>query len=137
MPTDYRPRHLRFSLRWALAATALFAVALYVLFQRPTVAAKRFIAAIEARDFKQAQALMARGDGDSFGDTIWKIEDGRPEATLSPRSSEDLWRFQRRLHLIIKPRGDRGVGLKADLVAPLWGVRQPRDYSPFLTSVTC
>jgi len=52
----------RFSVRVLLVAVALLAVACYQLLVRPRVMAERFVAAVNKRDFTQAQTLLQHPD---------------------------------------------------------------------------
>lgn len=89
---------LRFSLRLAFVVTAVAAIALYMLYVRPTAIAKRFVTAIEQRDLETAKSCF-------HDQNLWVFDRGfRPTASvdliyaeLLPREWADIWACRRRI----------------------------------------
>jgi hypothetical protein len=96
----------RFSVRWLLLAFAVLAAVCYLLFERPTVIAERFVAAVHQRDYATAQALLQRphlwSGGESFALYVPRSREKSARTVLMyaevlPREWSDIWRFQRRV----------------------------------------
>src|SRR6478735_5443629 len=85
----------RFSLRWLLIVFTLIAVALYVFFVHPTVAANRFVVAVNRGDFRELTALgMLKSLKSIIKD--FSFENYTVSAELKPRTWRDVCKFCRK-----------------------------------------
>ena len=102
-----------------LLAFTLLAVVFYVCFVRPTVLAKRFVAAVESRQFEYADSLM--GQGRNFFVANADSDSQLVAVHIFPRSWSDVWRFRRRVSVSVSAQG-RVTGLAEHLgMAAAWG----------------
>jgi hypothetical protein len=118
----------RFSLRWLLIGFTVFAIALYVLFVHPSVAASRFVAAVNRGEFNRLEALGMLKDLKSY-DEEFSFETVIVRAESKPRSWRDLYKCRRKVSVKIAfPKGKR-KGRESGLVnyvtvhisGPKWG----------------
>jgi hypothetical protein len=81
---------------------ALFAVALYVLFIRPTVIANQFVAAVERGDYEAAEALATSADPHFLTKAVEKLTPPHfVEGTLAPQTWHDLFHGRRAIDIYI------------------------------------
>jgi hypothetical protein len=118
----------RFSMRWLLIAFTLIAIALYVFFVHPTVAANRFVGAVNRDDFRELTALGMLKDLKSISKDF-SFENCTVSAELKPRTWRDLYKFRRKVLVHIAfPKGqtaDRASALRNYVVVHIdrvsWG----------------
>lgn len=105
----------RFSIRLLLVVVALLAVALYILFVRPTTVAERFVDAVNERDFDTARSLLIDQDFWLFRDDPTSVPKSvqRVYAEIVPREWSDIWSLQRRILLRVIHQ-DRSNGRRVD-----------------------
>jgi hypothetical protein len=97
----------RYSLRTFLVLSALVPMAVYWL-ALPTLNARRFTAAIAARDYPAAEALCVPASGKFPGD--WTEHDTfEPKAGISPLTWQDVRRGERRLFVGIVYGDGNGI----------------------------
>jgi hypothetical protein len=96
----------RFSVRVLLAGVALLAAGCYLLLVRPSLLAERFVAAVNARDFRVAEALLKPQQFRSGANLIAYYTSPPPDprtkivliyAEVLPREWSDIWSFRRRV----------------------------------------
>lgn len=97
----------RYSLRTFLVLSALVPVAVYWL-ALPTLNARRFTAAIAARDYPAAEALCASASGKFPGDWT-EHKTFEPKAGISPLTWQDVRRGERRLFVGIVYGDGNGI----------------------------
>jgi hypothetical protein len=128
----------RFSLKWLLIAFTILGVAFYIAFVRPTVIAKRFVAAVERRDFSQLVDLTSKKRNEGFGrglKAVWERSPDRVQlkADILPQTWTDIFRFQRRIDLTSTIKKDehrlRDTSGSLLIVAQMWSVEvRPWQY---------
>lgn len=125
-----KPIRIRFTVRLLFVATAVLAVALYVLYVRPTSIAQRFVAAIMSHDFSAAKSLVV-GEGLSDLDDETAHVD-RFYAEVLPREWDDIRKCQRRVIFRVV-RHDVTEGRRidwtadTDLIARINGVEKAKS----------
>ncbi len=134
----------RFSIRLLLLVITVLAATCYVLLVRPTVIAKRFVAAVNERDQLAAQSLLPRRDfwiGREFlaiSNPPGKDETARlvfVYAEVLPREWNDICSFERRIIFragFHDDRGGRHIEWTEDtqLVARCNGLEMVKDSQP-------
>ena len=97
---------LRFSVRVLLVAVALLAASCYLLFVRPSLLAERFVAAVNARDYRVAESLLKPQRFRSGANLVAYYTSPSAEPTTKavliyaevlPREWNDIWSFRRRV----------------------------------------
>jgi hypothetical protein len=126
----------RFSLKTLLVLTAFVAAGCYWWIARPTMVAKRFVAAINRDDRAAARAMVARTESKA---SIWPRANRLPpvfEARLEALTWQDLWRGERRIEFKISPHPaeqelgffpestDRGAPIRSTLTASMIASRR-------------
>ena len=115
-----------------LIAFTLLAVVFYVCFVRPTVLAKRFVAAIERGDYQAADAMCLGEDPHFVSEAHDEMRDPGPvTAKVEPRSWRNVWKMNRIIEVGIiqstEVKTNAGqlvrTGLHFDAVAGVFGVR--------------
>jgi hypothetical protein len=125
---------LRFSTRSLLLAVIFLALACYFAFVRPTVLAQKFLDAVNAKDFRQADSLCGDSNENYFIHCMQKSESyDVVDAKLFPRRWSDLCKLQQRLSVTLVPtKPQEGltfvVGIRADIVATSSGIKPPLMY---------
>jgi hypothetical protein len=100
----------RFSLRWLLVAFTLVAVVLYVLFVHPTIAANRFVAAVNRGDFSQLESLGLLRNLQTYNKD-YTFEKVTVRAKLKPRAWRDVYKFRRNVDVRVAfPKGESAGG---------------------------
>ena len=123
-------------MRWLFLIVTLSAVALYVLFVRPTVIAHRFVTDIQSREFDAAYSLfredqpLVAGGPIVPGASIVLVY-----AEVLPREWSDILGFQRRILFRVSFRNETNGRLvewteDGEVVASVDGLRGDPD-SPF------
>jgi hypothetical protein len=90
-----KPKRIRFSLRLLLVITAAFAVALYVMYVRPTQTANHFVVAVMRHDYSAAKTFLMDDESlwlDDETDTVDQIH-----AEVLPREWDDICKCQRKI----------------------------------------
>jgi hypothetical protein len=87
----------RYSLRALLVVSAVVPVAVYWL-ALPTLNARRYVAAMAARDFAAADALCVSAK-DSFPGDWTRHATFEPKAGMKPLTWHELWRGERQLYV--------------------------------------
>ena len=102
----------RFSFRSLMIVVTLVAIALYLMFGRPTVIAQRFVEAANNQDLEYARSHLSAIDGHCPYLAQKRFVSVHMEAKLLPREWSDLWRFRRRLNLImtVQRTHESGIG---------------------------
>jgi hypothetical protein len=75
--------------------TAVLAVALYVLYVRPTLIANRFVAAVTRHDYGTAKSLLVGDELAGLDDETGTVE--KIYAEVLPREWEDICKCQRKI----------------------------------------
>jgi hypothetical protein len=118
------PIRIRFTIRLLFVITAVLAVALYVLYVRPTLIANRFVAAVMRCDFSTANSLLIGDELPGLDDETGTVE--QIYAEVLPREWEDIFKCQRKIvvrHVHHQEEGGRRVDWTSDtdLVAGFHG----------------
>jgi hypothetical protein len=95
----------RISLRWLLIVFAIFGIAFYFVFARPTVIAQRFAAAASSQDLRQLTELVSNDDDLGFHvfREFWEVKPTRVSmrAVVQPLTWNDVASFRRRIEFTV------------------------------------
>jgi hypothetical protein len=101
-----KPIRIRFTIRLLFVITAVLAVALYVLYVRPTLIANRFVAAVTRHDYSTAKSLLVCDDLPGLDDETGTVE--QIYAEVLPREWEDIYKCQRKVVIRFVHRQEEG-----------------------------
>ena len=129
---------LRFSLRLAFLLLTLVAVALYVLYVRPTSIAERFVNAVEQRDYEASRSLLVNNELSVFNHgPKYFVDVDFLYAEIMPREWSDLLKCRRRLLFRIGDH-DYTNGYRVESTSDFDALATPRGitFDDFLASIS-